>query len=440
MKYNHFFGKISLLLICAGFIFPACDKGPQMYVSSSENLVFDSFTTDSAFIYISSNVSWTVTVIQTEEWLKAEPPFGKGNATVALIAEENDEFIERIAYVAISGEGVNPDTIKVMQAPSIDVAQKITDQIFKKYCLDLFDSSQDGKISLKEARNTESKFGENDVIIYRYKILVKGMEITSLAGIEYFTKIRELHCEINDIEEINVSKNKELRVLNCSYNSNIDRIDVSELHRLTTLKVYNTNLTEIDVSNNVFLNELWIANNSITSLNISNNKELDLLQCNSNQISNLEVNNNPKLSNLYCANNRLNTLNLSANPNLVNLYCNDNQFTTLDVSNNKALQRLWCAQNKITNLNLANNTDLFELHCDINLLTSLDVTRNTRLKDLKCSSNHLKGTLDISKNKNLLFIDLQNNPELNTIYVWPDFDRHSDYYEKDDHAQWEVLD
>ena len=436
MIYNHFFAKISLLLICAGLFFSACEKGPQLF-SSSEDIKFDETTTDTMTIQISSNVSWTATVDADCKWLKVEPQYGKGNATISLIVEENDEFIERIAFVAISGDGVKTDTIKVVQAPSVDVAEKIIDENFRRYCLDLFDASQDGRISVKEAKSAENKIEENGNTVYRYKMLPRGMGITTLAGIEYFTKIRELNCENNQLKDIDVSKNKEIRTLNCSYNQ-IDAIDVGDLTKLTTLKIYNNNLKNIDVSKNDALFELWISNNAISEINVGNNKNLDLLQCGFNQLTKLDVSKNIKLTNLNCSNNKLSTLNLSANTNLVNLYCIENLFTELDIKSNIALKSLWCSQNKITNLNLTNNIDLTILSCEGNQLSALDLTSNTKLEDLKCSSNLLNSSFDISNNKKLKWINLQNNPNLNIIYVWSGFDTYSQYYDKDAHANWVV--
>ena len=440
MKYNRFSVKICLALICAGLLLSSCDKGTQMSFPL-DDIIFDASGLDTMTIQISGNVSWTATVKQ-EKWLKVEPSQGNGDGTLILIADENEVFSDRETFVTISGDG-RTDSIRVIQKATIDVVEMITDAEFRKYCLYLFDESQDGKISLKEAKNVDDKI-ENEKSISRTKMIVKGLKIASLNGIEYFTKIRELNCENNQIEEIDVSKNKELRFLNCSYNAKIEKIEVGELTRLISLKVYNTNIKNIDVSKNEVLSELWVSNNLITSINVSNNKELYLLQCNNNQLTSIDVSKNPKLTNLYCANNKLTTININSNTDLVTLYCSDNQLTSLDFSNNKKLQILWCAsqynettQLRLTSLSLTNNTELIELRCDNNDIAVLDVSRNLRLRDLYCSSNKLKGTIDISNNKELRYIDLRNNPELTTIQVWRGFDTLNRNYEKDGSAKWE---
>ena len=428
MKNNHFFVKVSLGLVCVALTLSSCKKDMEMAVSSEE-VIIEAVQTETVTFGISSNAEWKIEVIQTEWWLTVNPLYGKGNATIVLEATENVEFAERIAFLAISGEGVKTDTVKVIQAPGLDVALKIEDENFRQYCLNEFDNSpNDGKISLKEALNV-------------IEINAKGLEINTLAGIEYFSKIRKLNCSANNLKEIDVSSNKDLRVLDCSFNP-ITTIEVSELSRLTDLHLHSTNIKNIDVSKNAALELLATSNSPITALNVAENKELSVLLCSDNQLTNLDVSKNTKLLMLYCPNNRLTTLNLNMNTDLVNLWCNNQTdgnrklLTELDISHNKALQTLSCARNGITNLSLSNNQGLIQLRCEENLLTDLDVAQNIKLDELKCSNNNLTGNIDISKNKLLKYIDFQQNPSLHTIYVWEGFDVNNTYYEKDKSAQY----
>lgn len=430
--------KVNLWLTVVCLMLSSCENAPEMAVFSDE-IIIDAIQTEPATIDISANVEWTITVFQSEElWLTVSPLQGKGDATITLEAAENTEFAERIAFIAITGEDVYTDTIKVVQAPTLDVVEKIEDEIFKQFCLDEYDHSpKDGKISKKEALNA-------------IEIKVKGMKISSLAGIEYFTNLRKLDCSDNKIKEIDVSKNRELRTLDCSINP-ISAIEVDELPKLSDLQIHSTNIKKIDVSKNVELYMLITSNSPITSLNVLENKELAVLLCSDNQLTDLDVSKNSKLLMLHCPNNKISTLNLSMNPNLVNLWCNnqtgDNNkklLTTLDMSHNKNLQILSCAQNGITNLQLTNNPDLIQLRCEDNQLISLDVRQNTKLVYLKCNDNKLKDNIDISNNKLLKDINIRNNQDITTIYVWQGFDENCTSgvdgkikcYEKDEHAKW----
>ncbi len=65
-------------------------------------------------------------------------------------------------------------------------------------------------------------------------------------------------------------------------------------------------------------------------------------------------------------------------------------------------------------------TGLTSLNCAGNQITTLNVKNNVKLKSLLCSSNNLR-VLDISNNIDLEILNAQNNPALDTIYIWPGF-------------------
>jgi len=431
MKKKIFFANVNIWLACVGLLLSSCEKAPEMDVTSEE-VIIEAIQLETVTFGISSNVDWTIKTIQEEWWLTVNPMEGKGNATITITATENIEFTERIAYIVISGDGVKTDTVKIIQTPSLDVAEKIEDEIFRQFCLNEFDNSpKDGKISAKEALSV-------------IEIIVKGMEINTFTGIEYFTKLRKLNCSSNNIEEIDISKNKEIRILDCSYNP-ISIIEVSELSKLTDLYLHNTKIQNLDVSKNSELYQLTTSNSSISSLNVAENKELAILLCNDSQLETLDVTKNTELLMLFCGNNKLSTLNLSMNTNLVNLWCNNQTdgnnrklLNHIDVSHNKALQTFSCGQNDISKLDLTNNPELTQLRCEENQLTVLDISHNTKIGDLKCNNNQLKDVIDISNNKSLKYINLKKNPSLTTIQVWQGFDVNNNYYEKDSSARYVV--
>ena len=428
MKFISFCSKISLALIFAGFLLSSCKKGPELSFSK-DDIIFDASGVDTAYLQVAANVTWTATV--KGEWLNANTLEGNGNATIKLWVDENGDFSERVTYIVISGDDMQTDSIKVIQESSFDVAERIEDEAFRKYCLNLFDDSGDGKISLREAKNTE--------ITEKTKITVSGRKIKTLAGIEYFTKIKELDCHENQIKEIDVSKNKELEQLNCSKNQ-IEDIEVGALTKLEDLRIFDNKFKNIDISQNENLLELWISDNLFTSIDISNNRKLYLLSCSYNRLTTLDVRNNTELQTLSCTNNELTTFELQSNTKLIRLYCSENRLSTIDLSNNKDLQSLYCTGTgnyKITSLNLTNNVNLKILQCDNNNLSSLNLSRNTALEQLYCSSCNLQGALDISANVNLKKIDLQTN-NLTSIKVWSGFNTSKKEYKKDpdDKTQW----
>ncbi|MDE7374233.1 MAG: hypothetical protein K2M86_02735, partial [Odoribacter sp.] len=175
-------------------------------------------------------------------------------------------------------------------------------------------------------------------------------QLTSLQGIEYFTKLTELRCNFNSLTTLDVSKNTQLTELICQYNQ----------------------LTTLDVSKNTRLVKLW---------------------CDVNQLTTLGVSKNTRLTELGCDNNQLMILDVSKNTQLTKLNCGGNQFKTLDVSQNTALTSLWCASNQLTTLDVSKNTRLVGLQCSNNQLTTLNVSENTALTELYCDDNPGKGSI-----------------------------------------------
>ena len=74
-----------------------------------------------------------------------------------------------------------------------------------------------------------------------YKLNVKSLYISDLTGIEYFTELKELYCDDNNLIKLDISSNKKLEVLTCT----------------------NNRLTELNISQNVQLTKLNCSDNQI---------------------------------------------------------------------------------------------------------------------------------------------------------------------------------
>ena len=179
--------------------------------------------------------------------------------------------------------------------------------------------------------------------------------ISSLKGIEYFTKLEELNCSGNQLTDLDVSSNGAMMRLYCS-NNNVTTLDVSRNPVLVTLDCSNNKLTALDVSCNANLQYFYCENNQLTSLDVSNHTVLASLDCDSNRLTQLNVKNCTKLSNLSCADNQLTALDVSDNTALVTLDCYNNDLTVLDVSSHSNLATLGCGKNQLTSLYLDNTS------------------------------------------------------------------------------------
>lgn len=226
--------------------------------------------------------------------------------------------------------------------------QNFPDSAFREYVRTNFDWEGDGLLTADECSEINS-------------IWVSSSNITSLAGVEFFTALTDLDCGNNQITELDVSNNPELTELICVSNQ----------------------LTLVNVNENPELTELWCDSNQLTELDVSKNSALTRLGFGYNRLTTLDVGNNPSLTGLYGSYNELTELDVSNNPALTELQCDSNDLTGLDISNNPALTHLRCGSNQLTELDISENLELVQLWCDGNELLTLDLSNNSKLEDFR---------------------------------------------------------
>ena len=314
------------------------------------------------------------------------------------------------------------------------------DDNFRNFISATFDPDGGGTITAAEIKNIK----EMDCSF---------RQISSLKGIKYFTALKTLDCDTNQLTSLDLSNNTALTWLEFNSNPQLNTVNLSKNTKLTYLSCWGTGLTKLDLSKNTALTVLNCSSGQLTSLNLSNNTELKTLNCAFNKLTKLDVSKNSKLTEINCLCNSITTLNLSQNTALTNLACSDNQLSKLDLSHNTKLKILNCGNNKLlTTLDLSKNTALTSLSCykdpysegympmtriDVskNLaltslncwgagLTELNVSKNTKLKELGCGNNWLT-SLNVSKNtsltsltcsgNSLTALNVSNNTQLTTL-------------------------
>ena len=173
-----------------------------------------------------------------------------------------------------------------------NVILPIPDAKFKAYLVGNKDINRNGdkEIQLSEARN------------FNGTIECIDMNISDLTGIEAFTALTNLYCNINQLTSLNVSQNTALTNLMCN-NNQLKSLDVSKNTALTYLDCSLNQLTSLDISKNTALTGLWCENNQITSLDVSKNTALTNLYCNNNQLTSLDLSQNTALMDLRCSGN-----------------------------------------------------------------------------------------------------------------------------------------
>ncbi len=211
--------------------------------------------------------------------------------------------------------------------------------------------------------------------------------IKTLQGLEYFSSLKKLNCELNELNALDVSHNTALKELNCSGNK----------------------LTTLEVSHITVLKDLDCGHNKLTVLDISRNTALLKLNCVYNKLTALDVSHNTRLTDMACDRNQLTGLDVSHNKALEDLSCSENKLTELDLSHNPVLQVLCCSSNKLAAVDLSNNPALLGAHLNNNHLSALDISHNTELRWVCCAGNQLTG-LDLSKNHKMTSVECEGNP------------------------------
>ncbi len=201
-----------------------------------------------------------------------------------------------------------------------------------------------------------------------YSLELNNSNISSLEGIGYFTALQNLSCDHNNLTELNLANNPQLRTLSCS-------------------------------------------NNSLSTLDLSQQASLTEVDCHSNEIAfTVQLNTEAPLQMLDCSDNGITYLNgLNYFTGLKELHCSNNGFTYLGVWGNPALEILDCANNKLTELDLSRNPELKGLLCSNNQLTSLDLTGCPELLQVYFEHNNINGPIDFSANTKLYTVALAYN-------------------------------
>jgi Leucine-rich repeat (LRR) protein len=293
--------------------------------------------------------------------------------------------VEEVSYQYDCGKGVKPTFIFETSLPINE--KNFPDPNFRKYIKNYKASGRD-VLTVEEQRKVES-------------IEVKGWNISNLKGIEAFPNLKELNCENNSIQKLDLRQNPELEKLICNTNQ----------------------LTQLDLSKNPKIYHLICSGNQLKQLDVSHLKDLVTLDCSHNDLAQLDVKNSIFLETLNCSANQLTELDADVKhkTRLVSVECQNNQLTTLILGENKGLKKLNCAHNQLTQLNLNNMISLKELRCQNNQLTALDVSSSQNLTKLWLGDNHLT-SLNLDNNPNLNFssTDIYSGENVYTVTLNPD--------------------
>lgn len=329
-------------------------------------------------------------------WTSSDP-------SVAVVAADGTvtAVSEGQAVITASLEG-NPSvktSCKVHVEIDASLYVQFADERFEKAVLAVADKDGDGMVSCEEALAVK-------------KLVVSNLYIKSLAGIEYFENLEWLDCSMNLIKTggMDLSRNRALRVLDCSGNNSLKEFDVTFNTALVALNCKGTGISSLDVSKNTELTHLNCYYNNLTSLDLSRNTALEFLSCGCNQFTELDLTHNTALKTFECTFAKLETIDLSRNTALESIDVRCGVFKAIDVRANKELRMLHVQYNHaMSSLDVSQNTKLRSLCTAMNAISSLDLSKCPDMDSLWVEGNGYTGEskmteLDLSNNSSLVWL------------------------------------
>lgn len=197
---------------------------------------------------------------------------------------------------------------------------------------------------------------------------LENKNIADLTGIEDFTALENINISRNNLSNLNITKNVNLKYVYLA-NNNLTNLDVSKNTNLLQLDFADNNINTIDLSFNSKLQSITASKNQMTGIDVTKQKDLDWLILNENFITEID---------------------LSFNPNLRLINIENNRLTKFKAKNNTTIENINVNNNSIENINISGATNLKTLKVESNQLSSLDLSTNTSLENLFAKNNSLE--------------------------------------------------
>ncbi|SEP63730.1 hydrophobic W protein [Lachnospiraceae bacterium RM5] len=225
-------------------------------------------------------------------------------------------FFGGLYYIGVNSENAYADDEVVVDE------NNFPDEVFRNYILDNVDVDKNKKLSVEEIEAIEN-------------VDLSDKQINDIKGIGIFGNLKELNCNNNNLEDLNLSNNEKLEKLYCNVNK-ISELDLSNKENLEYIDASNNTLNKINVNADIGLKYLYCGNNSLENINLDDNVNLKYLYCDNNKLGSLDISKNLCLISLRCNNNAMENLDISNNyENLKVCHCWNNKFSSIDVKNYK---------------------------------------------------------------------------------------------------------
>lgn len=349
-------------------------------------------------------------------WGETTAPTVDGNKTVDEINAETLSFVSEItglepdkeyfvrAYATNSVGTAYGNEVKF--STSTEPVVEFADANFTAYLIQEFDLNNDSKLQISEALEIK-------------EIDATAKNISTLAGIENLTELKELRVPENALTSIDLSNNKKLEVLWAFNNPALSSVNISDLESLMYVHIYNTALSSIDVAGCPSLTELIIYDNpSLTSVDVTYNNQLAQLSLIRTGVTELNLENKSSLQILWADGSPLRELNVKGCTGLRELFVQQTPMSHLDVSGLTSLETLsafeWTHESEEASIIADNCTSLINCWVYSNRLTSLSIKNCPALKVFRGWQNNLTEA-KFEGMPELVEINLDANRSLQTL-------------------------
>lgn len=184
------------------------------------------------------------------------------------------------------------------------------------------------------------------IVILNFGNIDQMNALKNLKGLEKLSSLEYLTIQYTNIDEIDISKNTNLKYLSIINANSLDNIDFSKNINLETINLIYTHLKELDVKNCTKLKYInmgsgMVSDGKIEKLDLSNCKELVKLSISGNKLKSIDLSNNTKLEEVHLTNGNIKHIILPQNSKIEKLELFENKIENLEeIENLETLQNL----------------------------------------------------------------------------------------------------
>ncbi len=261
--------------------------------------------------------------------------------------------------------------------------------------------------------NGEDVYTNIQAAAYNGAININQLRVFDFKGLEFFTNLQELYCSGINIQTIDISALKNLRVFDASSCQFLTSLTTGEMEKMEDFNISRcSKLTGYDLNQlPSSLKSLKVISLKYEDIPLSKFTQLETLMADMNKLSTLDLHGYTTLKEVSLSGNTLTSVNLSGCENLKGLILSYNtNLASLDITGCNSIERLYVQNTKLTDIDFTPiAATLKELNVSYNGLTSLDVSQCNELTYLECQNNNLTQAMDFSNNTKLTDLRIESN-------------------------------